>query len=287
MTSRGFAAWGFAFTFESNDALLVEVIDRCYGDLPAIAGATHVMRAERADGEPGFRLTIEAPDGVVEECGAGRLRSSILELICWEVNRRARRSAANDVALHAAVIGGPLGAIALCGSSGSGKSTLATAAAMRGWRHLSDDLGLIDLATMTVTPYARPIMVRAGGRAHLATVPPPPAEHLEFFPDEWFVPASELGAVIDHQPAPLLAVGFLTWDDSATMTPLSRANTLHDLVLHSATVAAQGAHGFKELTRVAEIVPGYRVGLGAAHDVLDLLAPLVGGAARYSDGRHV
>ena len=244
------------------------------------------MSAVRQGDEEGFRVTIETHDGDVEECGAGRLRSSVLELLCWEVNRRARQSAAQNVVLHAAVFGGPLGAVALCGSSQSGKSTLAAAAAMRGWRLLSDDLGLISLDDMTITPYARPIMVRPGGRAHLSALTSPPATHLEFFPEDWFVPASELGAVIDHRPLPLVAVGFLTWADTA-LGPLSRANTLHDLTLHSATVAAQGAKGFAELTRVATEVPGYRVGLGAASDVLDLLAPLVGSVARYSEPRHV
>jgi len=287
VTSRGFAAWVFKFRFESNDALLVDVVERCYRDLPEASRPVHMMRAVRPEGEDGFSVTIESPDGSVEECGAGRGRSSVLELICWEVNRRARQSAANQVVLHAAVFGGPLGAVAMCGSSQSGKSTLATAAALRGWRHLSDDLGLVNLDDMSVTPYARPIMVRPGGRSHLQTVPPPPAEHLEFFPDDWFVPASELGAVIDHQPLPLVAIGFLSWADAATLVPLSRAQTLHDLVLHSATLAAQGAAGFAELTRVAEAVPGYRVGLGSAGDVLDLVAPLVGGIARYSERRHV
>ena len=287
MTSRGYAAWGFNFTFRSNDALLVDVVERCYRDLPAPSGPAQIMRAVRVDGTAGFSVTIESLDGSVEDCGAGRPRASVLELICWEVNRRARQSAANRVVLHAAVVGGPLGAVALCGGSQSGKSTLATAAAMRGWRHLSDDLGMVDLDNMTITPYARPIMVRSGGRSHLQTVPPPPAGHLEFFPDDWFMPASELGAVIGHRPLPLVAIGFLTWADVATLAPLSRAQTLHDLVLHSATLAAQGAAGFADLTRVAEEVPGYRVGLGSANDVLDLLAPLVGGVARYSEQRHV
>jgi hypothetical protein len=287
VTSRGFAAWGFSFRFESNDALLVEVVERCYRDLPPAVAGAHVMRAVRQGDEEGFRVTIESPESDVEECGAGRPRSSVLELLCWEVNRRARQSAAQDVVLHAAVFGGPLGAVALCGSSQSGKSTLAAAAAMRGWRHLSDDLGLISLDDMTIAPYARPIMVRPGGREHLGAIASPPAQHLEFFPNDWFVPASELGAVIDHRPVPLVAVGFLTWADSAALDAMSRAHTLHDLTLHSATVAAQGAKGFANLTRVATEVPGYRVGLGAASEVLDLLAPLVGSVDRYSERRHV
>ena len=195
------------------------------------------------------------------------------------MNGRARASVASLPVLHAAVIGGRRGAIALCGGSGGGKSTLAAAAAQRGWSHLSDDMGLVDPEDLTIAPYARPIMLRAGGRDHLgATLSPPPAGHVQFFPDEWFVPARALGARTVHVPQPLLAVGFLHWNYSASLESISRAQTLHDLTLHSATLAAQGATGFADLECIARSVPGYRVGLGAAAEVLQLLAPLVGQA---------
>ena len=273
LTTRGHAAWGFHFRFESDDPLLVEVVQRCYRDLPVAEDDCVVLRAVRStdDGDR-YSVTIETPDGAVEECGDGRVRGAVMELLCWEVNRRALWSAADEVVLHAAVLAGEAGAIALCGASHSGKSTLAVAAAQRGWQHLSDDMGLIDTDAMTVAPYARPIMVRPGGRAHLGSVPPPPSGHLQFFPDEWFVPASELGAIVDTAAVPLIAIGFLEWQPTAALQSLSQAQTLHDLTLHSATVARQGAAGFARLERIARAVPGFRVGLGAAGDVLDLLA---------------
>jgi hypothetical protein len=139
-------------------------------------------------------------------------------------------------------------------------------------------MGLLDVAgpRVMVTPYARPIMLRPGGRDHLGNLLAPPAEHMEFVADEWFVPASELGATVSSDPQPLVAVGFLEWRDGACLEPLSRARTLHDLLLHSATLAMQGAEGFAQLERVATSVPGHRVGLGTVDDVLELLAPLVG-----------
>jgi hypothetical protein len=274
LTSRGHAAFGFRFRFESDDPLLAEVVARCYRDLPVAGDAPHVLRAARGAGE-GFRVTIESVDGTVEECGDGRQRSSVLELICWEVNRRAMASMAQRTVLHAAVVAGPAGAIALCGPSHSGKSTLAAAAAVRGWRHLSDDMGLIDVDALTIAPYARPLMLRPGGRQLIGPAVAPPVEHLQFFSDDWFVPASELGATVGDDPVPLVAIGFLGWDTQAALTPITRAETLHDLTLHCGTLAPRGADGFDELHRVAASVPGFRVGLGATSDVLDLLAPLL------------
>jgi hypothetical protein len=275
LSTRGHAAWGFGFRVESDDALLVDVVARCYRDLPEANDDVWVLRAERMASGDRYVVMLHSPEGTSEELGAGRARNAVLELICWEVNGRALRSAADQVVLHAAVVSGPAGAIALCGASHRGKSTLAAAAARRGWRHLSDDMGLVVVDSMTVAPYARPIMLRSGGRDHLATVPEPPGEHLQFFPDEWFVPASELGASVGDDAVPLVAVGFLEWSDAATLDPLGQAQTLHDLTLHSATVARQGAAGFARLEQIARSVPGYRVGLGAADDVLDLVAPLL------------
>lgn len=272
---RGVAALGFRFRFESDDALLVDVVARCYRDLPAADGTVHVLRAVAMPTGRGFRVTLQTPAGDVEQCGDGRDRSTVLELLCWEVNRRALASVAGQVVLHAAVIAGPAGAVALCGRSHSGKSTLAAAAATRGWRHLSDDMGLVDVQRMTVAPYARPIMLRPGGREHLSLPLAPPEGHLQFFSEEWFVPASELGATVGDGAVPLVAVGFLEWHDGALLEPLSRARTLHDLALHCATLAGGGAPVFERLALVAHDVQGWRVGLGAAGDVLDLVSHLV------------
>lgn len=282
MSTRGVAAWGFGFRFESDDQLLADVVARCYRDLPECADAPHVLRAARAPHGVGFRVTVESADGSVEECGDGRARDAVLELLHWEINRRALRSVADRTVLHAVVIGGPAGAVALCGRSHSGKSTLAAAAAGRGWRHLSDDMGLIDTQQITVAPYARPIMLRPGGRALLGAAVDPPAAHRQFFGEEWFLPASDLGAVVGPEPVPLVGVGFLGWEPAASLSPIGRAETLHDLTLHCATVAARGAAGFRELARVAASVPGFRVGLGTTADALDLLEPLIraGAASR-------
>lgn len=276
LSPHGYAAWGFRFRFESDDPLLVDVVARLYTDLPKVSdGVSVICAVSGGAGEPMYRVTIESPSGEVEECGAGRTRDAIVELLCWEVNRRALLSAAGEVVLHAAVVAGEMGAVALCADSQGGKSTLAAAAARRGWRHLSDDMCLVDVERVTAMPYARPLMLRAGGRGHLGDVAAPPPEHCSFFPDEWFFPASELGAAVGEDAVPLVAVCFLAWQPHASLERMSQAQVLHDLVRHSATVARQGEVGFRRLEQIARGVPGFRVGLGAATDVLDLLADLV------------
>lgn len=49
------------------------------------------------------------------------------------------------IALHAAAVGGPDGAVLIAGDSGAGKSTLLAALLKRGWKLLSDDLAVVNL----------------------------------------------------------------------------------------------------------------------------------------------
>lgn len=54
------------------------------------------------------------------------------------------------VALHAAAVAGPAGAVVLAGYSGAGKSVLAAALVRRGWQLLADDVVILDDLTAPV-----------------------------------------------------------------------------------------------------------------------------------------
>jgi hypothetical protein len=288
-------ALGFSFAFASAHRPLVDYVEWAYRDLPAAApgplttftgeAATAPSDASDADGERRWNLLVEHPDGSTESCGAGHHGVSLVELLCWEVNRRARAEVAERTVLHAAAFAGTAGAVVCAGATRSGKSTLAAAAARRGWRHLSDDLVVVDLPAAQqahaaqapqAVPYARAMMLREGGRRLLGidTSLPPAAE--EFAGGDAFCPASALGAQQVHQPQPLVALVFLEWGDMAALAPLGRAATLHRLTQHSATLANRGADGFADLAGLAAQAPGYTLALGTPDAALDLLAPLIG-----------
>lgn len=280
-------ALGFPFAFASAHRPLVDYVEWAYRDLPAAApgplttftaGAVAALGTDDG-GELRWNLAVEHPDGTAESCGAGHHGVSLVELLCWEVNRRARAVVADRTVLHAASFAGAPGAVACCGASRSGKSTLAAAAARRGWGHLSDDLVLVELQTaqaVLAVPYARAMMLRAGGRRMLGIDLPLPPGAEEFAGEDTFCPASALGARQVHQPQPLLALVFIEWGDRAVLAPLGRAATLHRLTQHSATLANRGADGFADLAALAAQAPGYTLTLGTPDAALDLLAPLIG-----------
>ena len=67
------------------------------------------------------------------------------------------------VPIHAATVEIAGVIMALAGQSGSGKSTLAAAAVIGGHRFVADEISAVSPADRTVTPYHRPIGLRAGG----------------------------------------------------------------------------------------------------------------------------
>ncbi|MCB0982776.1 MAG: hypothetical protein R2694_02310 [Ilumatobacteraceae bacterium] len=282
LTARAVTAWGFAFRFQSDHHALVDLVEYCYRDLPDAPGPAAAITVRKTGrGGHGLAMTVQHPDGTIEPCGEGRTLEEMPELLWWEVNRRARASAADRVVLHAATIADDRGAWLLCAGSQVGKSTLAAANALRHGRHLSDDMALLADDTATVLPYARPLMLRPGGREVLVAagrpdgavvLPPGDAPRLAVHGDEWFLPASALGATVPAGPVPIRAIGFLERGPGAAVEPLGQASTLQRLVSHCATLDRHGAADFRRLERLARQSPGYQVVLGAPGEVLDLLA---------------
>jgi len=87
-------------------------------------------------------------------------RGQAVPMLEWGLNWCVSNHAHQYLILHAAVIEKDGRALVLPARPGSGKSTLCAALVARGWRLLSDELGLIDLRDRTVAPLARPINLK-------------------------------------------------------------------------------------------------------------------------------
>ena len=181
----------------------------------------------------------------------------LLELICWAISREAIASVADRPVLHAAVLAGPAGAVAICGPSGSGKSTLAAAAALQGWTYLSDDMALID--GDDVVPFARPIMLRDGARSLLTARLPAGVDPIPAGAGERFVSAGSLGASV--VPAPVGLVAVVVLDPTADgLEPITPARTCHEMLRHVGSLVggASAAGRFAVFADLARRVDGYR-----------------------------
>jgi len=81
-------------------------------------------------------------------------------LLEWGLNWSIAIRAHQYLLLHAAVLERDGRALLLPATPGSGKSTLAAALALRGWRLLSDEFGLVDPHSREIHPLPRPIPLK-------------------------------------------------------------------------------------------------------------------------------
>lgn len=264
---------------ECDDPTLAEQVERCLADLPIGDGADGTIVVRTAGTTR--RLAVEWPDGTVEDLGSARTDRQALRLVAWVVSRQARRSVQHLTVLHAAVLAGRSGAVVLCGATQTGKSTLTVACVARGFDYLSDDMAILDVAALTVEPFARPIMLRAGGRhvlrGHVL------ADHavsgsVDDSGDETFVAAGRVGRVATA-PVPVVALGVISRADEPALEPLSPAATLQVLVSHCVTLDSDGAGRFADLARLSERCPGWSVSVDPDLRVVDQLVEVVGGVS--------
>lgn len=86
--------------------------------------------------------------------------SQAYALLEWGLNWCIYTHAHQYLIIHAAVTERGGRAVIMPGQPGAGKSTLCAALVNRGWRLLSDELTLISLEDLTVTPVPRPISLK-------------------------------------------------------------------------------------------------------------------------------
>lgn len=92
----------------------------------------------------------------------------VVPLLVNAVFTKACDRLAHRLLIHAAVLARGGRALVLPAPAGAGKSTLAAALAARGWVYLSDELAVVDAATLRVEPFPLPIGLKDGALAPLA-----------------------------------------------------------------------------------------------------------------------
>jgi HprK-related kinase A len=93
-------------------------------------------------------------------------------LLEWGLNWCVSTHCHQYLVLHAAVVERGGRALILPAPPGSGKSTLCAALVSRGWRLLSDELTLLDVAALRIVPLPRPISLKNESIAAIARFSP-------------------------------------------------------------------------------------------------------------------
>ena len=176
----------------------------------------------------------------------------------WGLNWCVSAHCHQYLILHAAVVEKSGRALILPAPPGSGKSTLCAGLVNRGWRLLSDELTLIDIASCSVVPLPRPVslknasidVIRAyapaaaisapvhdttkGSVAHMRAPTDSVRRGMETARPGWIVlPRYEAGAV-------------------AQLTALSKARALMQMADNAFNYSAHGRRGFEFLARFVD-----------------------------------
>ena len=251
----------FTFAIRSSIGSVAEGIRRLYADFPVLDSQAFADFHVTINPRKGIRTWI-APEAIFALNGffsydpfALRMAPAFFE---WGLNCCISRHAHNYLTLHGAIVERQGKGLVLLGTSGAGKSTLCAALVADGWRLLSDELTLIDPATLQISPLARPISLKNesvglvrelwpeatfglesnGSRKGTIVHIRPPAESVERI-QETVLPSRVL--FIDYQP-----------DATRTeLTELAPANAHMRMARHSFNYGVLGELGFETLWKVA------------------------------------
>lgn len=186
-TPARFDALGFRFELRRDEPALADEAERLLAGLlvPDGSGEPDEPGDRAAEGRQ-LTLTADPPER----------HDAALAALVGTINMAAIAAAAGRLLLHAGAVADSRGRAALlCGPSGSGKSTLTTLLTRRGLSYLTDETVCLDPGSLRLTPYRKPLSIKAGSAAVLPELTPADdLLHAGDFGEMWLVPAPALSA---------------------------------------------------------------------------------------------
>lgn len=129
-----------------------------------------LQAVRRGRGDWTMRVAGKASDTSGDLDGGGRI-SYLLASLEWRAVGDALAATTQCAVVHAAALSHGANTILLLGRSGAGKTTLTLGLMGRGWEPFSDDISLIDAATLDVYTFPRCFHVEGGTLAALPKRP--------------------------------------------------------------------------------------------------------------------
>jgi hypothetical protein len=253
--------------------------------------------ADGADGTAApHRYTLTASsgrDGVVDVGRDGQLvepglaPGDAVAWLVWDINRLAAEQSGRHLLFHAGGLEADGTGVLVPAASGSGKSTLTAGLARAGLGYLSDELVALELDGAVpgrLLPYPKPITVKPGSFAVLASMDPGPlgdgwfGEGGEFDGGgEWLVPVGEGAGLRVGNPCTPGFVIVPRYDPAAetALTRLSETEAFFMLALHAVNLLPHGASGTEALGRLAADCECYALTLSDLDEACGLVLGLV------------
>ena len=246
----GAVRWAFGCLLTSGE----DRPEHLYRISEAPGGDGQVVRIER-DGEP-VRQQVIAPQAP--------------NALMTDINTCAIASRPRHLNVHAGAVSVRGTGVLLAADSGAGKSTLTGALVSAGCGYLTDEAASIDLDTLTVEPYAKPLSLSAHSMEVLGREL---SEHgpVDLVPSSWLRAGSCSAAVA---PGVLVLPRFEEGAATA-LTPISRGEALVELANNSFNFVDHGSEWLPRLRDLVAACTCWRLSSGDARDAARLIMEAV------------
>lgn len=198
----------------------------------------------------------------------------------WGLNWAIASSCHQWLGVHAACIEREGAAVILPAPPGSGKSTLCAALVLRGWRLLSDELTLIDTATLQVQALARPVNLKNASIELIRSFEPSTEWGPQVFDTvkgrvTHLCPPRSSVARMNETAMPRWVV-FPRFEAGAqpTLTPRRKAATFTQLGENAFNYGVLGELGFEVIGRVLDLCDCYDFTYSRLEDALEVFESL-------------
>ncbi len=199
-------------------------------------------------------------------------------LLEWGLNWCVSNHCHQYLMLHSAVVERFGRALILPAPPGSGKSTLAAALVLRGWRLLSDELGLVRREGGLIDSLARPVSLKNSSLPAIRAFAPesvmstPVHDTSKGTVAHLKPPADSVARMLEPARAGWIVLPRYTPGASAALEPLDRAEAFMALACNSFNYGLLGQEGFNLLARVVDGCQCYRLRFDNLDQVTELLS---------------
>jgi hypothetical protein len=192
----------------------------------------------------------------------------------WGLNWCVSSHCHQYLIVHAASVERSGLALLLPGAPGSGKSTLCAGLVSRGWRLLSDELTLLDLATGHVVPLPRPVSLKNASIDVIrrfspgAEVGPPVHDTVKGSVAHMRPPTESVRRATEAARPRWIVLPRYESGAAAHLTPLSKARAFMHLADHAFNYDVHGRRGFEVLAQVIDNSDCFEFQYGALEDAV-------------------
>ena len=220
-------------------------------------------------------------------------RWKLLRLLEWKIDAYLTEHVEDYLIVHAGAVANGAAGMLFPGPSKSGKSSLTLALVLRGFRYLSDEVGLVAASSSELHAFPRPVTCRnvalfteLDGRQDVWFGPERAAAR-DVEPAEggyrpvWYAHPEDVRAGSMAEPTPIKYVIFPSRDPEASpsLRPLSGAQAMRQLLKNAVNFPRIGEGGLRLVAGVLEGAQCYSLSANGIQATSKLITDLVGGKA--------